>query len=250
VDSLLLGQPIGEVLRTVQKSEYTRLPLCDGDIDHVVGLVHMKDLFTHLNLIPGRLRFGDQQEGGEVIAIADGLPGSQVHVIGSGDIDLRQIKRDVIFVPELLAVPKLLRQFQTMHIHMAVVVDEYGATLGIVTLEDVIEEIVGEIEDEFDQAAPSAFVSDGTGFRTSGLFPMHELKDKLSLKGIGAEGVDTLGGYIIKQLGRWPKPGDMIEMDTYTAKVMTVLQKRRVGHVLLTPRETAAEKASAATAEK
>jgi CBS domain containing-hemolysin-like protein len=250
VDSLLLGQPIGEVLRTVQKSEYTRLPLCDGDIDHVVGLVHMKDLFTHLNLIPGRLRFADQKDGAEPIAIADGLPGSQVHVIGSGDIDLRQIKRDVIFVPELLAVPKLLRQFQTMHIHMAIVVDEYGATLGVVTLEDVIEEIVGEIEDEFDQAAPSAFVSDGTGFRTSGLFPMHELKEKLSLKNIGAEGVDTLGGYIIQKLGRWPKPGDIIEMDPYSAKVMTVLQKRRVGHVLLTRRETDAEKADAASQTK
>jgi CBS domain containing-hemolysin-like protein len=236
VDYLMLGQPIGDVLRTVQKSEYTRLPLCDGDIDHVVGLVHMKDLFTHLNLMPGRLRFTDQKENDEIIAIADGLPGSAVHVIGAGDIDLRHIKRDVMFVPELLAVPKLLRQFQTMHIHMAVVVDEYGATLGIVTLEDVIEEIVGEIEDEFDQAAPSAFATDGPNFRTSGLYPMHELREKLKLADLEHDGVDTLGGYIIKQLGRWPRPGDAVLLDTYTAKVMTVLQKRRVGHVLISPR--------------
>lgn len=236
VDYLLLGQPIGDVLRTVQKSEYTRLPLCDGDIDHVVGLVHMKDLFTHLKLMPGRLRFMDNKEGGEVIAIADGLPGSQIHVIGAGDIDLRHIKRDVMFVPELLAVPKLLRQFQTMHIHLAVVVDEYGATLGIVTLEDVLEEIVGEIEDEFDQAEPSAFVTDGPNFRTSGLYPMHELREKLKLPEMDAEGVDTLGGYIIKQLGRWPRPGDAVLMGNFVAKVLTVLQKRRVGHVLFSPR--------------
>ena len=236
VDYLMLDQPIGQVLRTVQKSEYTRLPLCDGDIDHVVGLVHMKDLFTHLKLMPGRLRFVDEKHDGEVIAIADGLPGSQVHVIGSGDIDLRHIKRDVMFVPELLAVPKLLRQFQTMHIHLAVVVDEYGATLGIVTLEDVIEEIVGEIEDEFDQAAPSAFTSDGDNFRTSGLYPIHELREKLHLKELNAEGVDTLGGYIIKQLGRWPRPGDAVLLGDHTAKVMTVLQKRRVGHVLIAPK--------------
>src|SRR5207253_6984087 len=118
---------------------------------------------------------------GELIAIADGKPGSAVHVIGSADIDLRKIKRDVLFVPELLAVPKLLRQFQTSHVHMAIVVDEYGATRGIVTLEDVIEEIVGEIEDEFDAAGRSDFLKEGEGFRVSGLFPLHELRDRLPL---------------------------------------------------------------------
>src|SRR5438874_12300846 len=89
VDYLLLGQPIGEVLRVVRKSAYTRLPLCDKDIDHVVGLIHTKDLFHQLQLVPGKLRFADETTPeGEVIAIADGKPGSQVHVIGSADIDL------------------------------------------------------------------------------------------------------------------------------------------------------------------
>jgi CBS domain containing-hemolysin-like protein len=238
LDYLRLGQPIGEVLRTVQKSEYTRLPLVEGDVDHVVGLVHMKDLFNHLKLIPGRLRFTDEKHGDEVIAIADGLPGSQVHVIGSGDIDLREIKRPVLFVPELLPVPRLLRQFQSQHMHMAIVVDEYGATLGVVTLEDVIEEIVGEIEDEFDKTAPSAFVTEGGNFRTSGHYPMHELRDKLHVQELeDADDVDTLGGYIVKRLGRWPRPGDTVELgDGYCAKVMTVLQKRRVGQVLILPK--------------
>src|SRR5437762_13370314 len=87
---------------------YTRFPLCDGDIDHVVGLVHMKDLFAHLKLIPGRLRLIDEKSPtGETIAIPDGLPGSAMHVIGSGDIDLRQIKREILFVPEMLPLPKL-----------------------------------------------------------------------------------------------------------------------------------------------
>jgi CBS domain containing-hemolysin-like protein len=186
--------------------------------------------------MPGRLRFTGEKESDEVIAVADGLPGSQVHVIGSGDIDLREIKRDVMFVPELLLVPRLLRQFQTMHIHMAVVVDEYGATLGIVTLEDVIEEIVGEIEDEFDKGSPSAFVPEGPGFRTTGLYPIHELRDKLKLKDLEADDVDTFGGLIIKRLGRWPRPGDTVDLGDYTAKVMTVVQKRRVGQVLILPK--------------
>src|SRR5205807_3140334 len=135
------------------------LPLCDGDLDHVVGLVHMKDLFVHLKLVPGKLRFSDEKTpDGQAIAIADGKPGSMVHVIGSGEIDLNEVRRDILFVPALLPVPRLLRQFQSSHVHMAIVVDEYGATLGIVTLEDVIEELVGDIDDEFDASKSTDFV--------------------------------------------------------------------------------------------
>jgi len=237
VDYLRLDQPVGQVLKTVQNSAYTRLPLCDGDIDHVVGLVHMKDLFNHLKLISGRLRFSDQTTPeGEVMAVVDGLPGSAVHVIGSGDIDLRQIKRDVIFVPELALVPQLLRQFQGTHIHMAIVVDEYGATLGIVTLEDVIEEIVGEIEDEFDTGVSQRFVKEGEQYRASGLLPMHELLQRLGVAdaaGLQMGNVDTLGGYIVQKLGRWPRPGDEVALAGYTLRVQTVLQKRRAGQVLI-----------------
>ena len=237
VDFLMIGEPIGKILRTVQKSAYTRLPLCDGDIDHVVGMVHMKDLFTHLKLGPGKLRFSDEQTpDGQAIAIADGKPGSQVHVIGSGEIDLKQIKRDVLFVPELLPVPKLLRQFQTSRIHLAIVVDEYGATQGIVTLEDVIEEIVGEIEDEFDLASQRVdFVMEGESFRVAGNYPLHELRERLPLLEIDEDtSVDTLGGYIIEKLKRWPRVGETISLGNYTARVTSVQQKR-VTQVLLTP---------------
>jgi CBS domain containing-hemolysin-like protein len=237
VDYLRIDQPIGDVLRTVQKSEYTRLPLCDGDIDHVVGLVHMKDLFTHLNLIPGRLRFSDEKTAdNQVIAIADGLPGSAVHVIGAGDIDLRKIKRPVLFVPELLAVPQLLRQFQTSHVHLAIVVDEYGATQGIVTLGDVLEEIVGEIEDEFDPILPNDFVTEGENFRVSGLYPLHELRERLSLEDFEVGDVDTIGGYIVQQLNRWPRAGDSVVLGKYSARVLSVQQKR-VAQVLIAPVE-------------
>ncbi len=232
---LTLDQPIGEVLRIVQKSEFTRFPLCDGDLDHVVGLVHMKDLFTHLKLIPGRLRFSDEKTpDGEAIAIANGLPGSAVHVIGSGDIDLRKVKHDVLFVPDMLAVPKLLRQFQTSHVHMAIVVDEYGTTQGIVTLEDVLEEIVGEIEDEFDASSPATFLAEGENYRVSGLFPLHELQDRLPNLEMEDGDVDTIGGYLISKLGRWPRPGDTVPLGPYVGRVISVHQKR-VGQVLITP---------------
>jgi CBS domain containing-hemolysin-like protein len=203
----------------------------------VIGMVHMKDLFNHLKLVPGKLRFSDEKtKAGESVFIADGLPGSAVHVIGSGDLDLKQIKRDVLFVPEMLPVSKLLRQFQSSHTHMAIVVDEYGATRGIVTLEDVIEEIVGDIQDEFDTMAPNDFVPEGESFKVSGLFPLHELKDKLSLGGDEFEStdVDTIGGYIVQKLGRWPKPNDSLPLGEYQLRVLSVQQKR-VGMVLITP---------------
>ncbi|MEA2711740.1 MAG: magnesium and cobalt exporter, family [Phycisphaerales bacterium] len=236
VDYLLVGQPIGDVLRIIRKSAFTRFPVCDTDIDHVIGVVHVKDIFNQLQLVPGKLRFSDEKTpDGLAVAIADGQPGSQVHVIGSADIDLQKIKRDVLFVPELLPVPRLLRQFQTSHVHMAVVVDEYGATQGIVTLEDVIEEIVGEIEDEFDQAEGRDFVRDGENFRVSGLFPLHELREKLHLDDLEVGDVDTIGGYIVQQLNRWPRPGDRVKFgDRYVAKVITVLH-RQVGQVLIMP---------------
>lgn len=235
VDYLTIDRPLGDVLRVVQKSAYTRLPLCEGDLDHVIGLVHMKDLFNHLKLIAGRLRFADATTPeGEAVAIADGMPGSAVHVIGAGQIDLRQIKRDVLFVPELLPVPKLLQQFQSGHTHLAIVVDEYGTTQGIVTLEDVLEELVGEIEDEFDADSPAAFVVEGENFRVSGLYPLHDLRQRLVLGDLDVGDADTLGGYITAQLGRWPRQGDAVALGPYVARV-TSISPRRVAQVLIMP---------------
>ena len=248
VDYLTLEEPIGRILRIVQKSAYTRLPLCDGDLDDVVGLVHMKDLFAHLQLTPGKLKFADSTStangtangsGAEPVAIAGGLPGSALHVIGSADLDLLKIKREVLFVPELTPVPQLLRQFQARHLHLAVVVDEYGATLGIVTLEDVLEEIVGEIEDEFDPATPTQpFVREADGrCRVFGQYPLHELRDRLALGedvDLGADDVDTVGGYVIRQLKRWPKPGDTVALGPYDVRV-TAVQQNRVQQVVMAP---------------
>jgi CBS domain containing-hemolysin-like protein len=235
VDFLLIDQPLNEILRIVQRSAFTRLPLCKGDLDHVIGQIHMKDLFNHLQLVPGKLKFLDETlPGGEAVAIPTGLPGSAVHVIGSGQINLAEIKRDVLFVPESMPVPRLLRLFQTRHLHLAIVVDEYGLTQGVVTMEDVLEEIVGQIEDEFDPVSPTDLVRDGDAVRVSGLFPLHDLHDRLPIGELKADGVDTVGGYIVQRLNRWPRVGDEVEIGDFRAKVLT-LQQRRIGQVLLTP---------------
>jgi CBS domain containing-hemolysin-like protein len=244
---LRLGQPVEEVLKTIRTAAYSRMPLCERDLDHVIGLVHLRDLFNQLKLVAGKLRFTDDKTpDGFSIAIADGKPGSQVHVIGSADIDLMKLKRDVLFVPELLPVPRLLRQFQASHVHMAVVVDEYGATQGIVTLEDVIEQLVGEIEDEFDPQTATDFIREGESYRVSGLYPLHELRERLSLSDLEDETVDTIGGYIIQQLHRWPRAGDAVPLEgekgSYVARVVS-LQNRRVGQVLITPQTQQTAKA-------
>ena len=235
VDYLTLDQPVGELLQIVQRSAYTRLPLCDGDLDHVIGLVHMKDLFNHLNLVAGKLKFMDEKTpDGLAVAMPTGKPGSEVHVIGAGQINLRKIKREILFVPELSSALRLLRLFQSSQIHLAVVVDEYGATQGIVTLEDVLEELVGEIADEHDVALPSDFVRDGQTVRVSGLYPLRQLAEQLKLEGLEEAEVDTVGGYVIQQLNHWPKPGDTVRLGSYVARVLSVNQNR-VGQMVITP---------------
>lgn len=239
VKFLRVGDPLSRILQVVQESEYTRLPLCQKDMDHVIGIVHVKDLFKQLHLMVGRLRFADAKtKDDEAVAIADGNPGAALHVIGSGHIDMRKIKRSVSYVPELMSVPALLRDFQESRKHMAVVVDEYGMTQGIVTLEDVIEEMVGEIEDEFDvPGKPAAFRAEGQGYRASGMYPIHELKARLPLQDFEEEDVDTIGGYISKKLGRLPEAGDSVRMGDFDVRVLSV-ERKRIGEVMITPTHT------------
>lgn len=233
---LKVDDPLSRILQTVQQSAYTRLPLCENDMDHVIGVIHVKDLFKQLQLMVGRLRFADPRTpDNEAVAIADGLPGSALHVIGAGQIDMRKSKRNVMFVPEQMPVPLLLREFQESRKHLAVVVDEYGMTQGIVTLEDVIEEMVGEIEDEFDSPSDATVRPEGNGYRVSGICPIHELQMRLPLHELeDGEGVDTLGGYILKRLGRLPEAGDTIRVGAFDARVISI-ERRRIGEVLLSP---------------
>src|SRR5204862_5905529 len=119
-----LAPRVEENLAVVTQTAATRYPLASTDIDHVIGMVHVKDLFNRR----------DQLRSSE---------------------DLAAIKREILFVPESRPLDALQRDFQQRRTHMAIVVDEYGGTSGLVTLEDVIEEIVGEIQDEFDREPPS-----------------------------------------------------------------------------------------------
>ena len=212
VNFLLIDQPMPEILKTIRNSEYSRLPLCKGDVDHIVGFVHVKDVFAHLVNAPTAM--------------------------SPTTIDLQKIRREVMFVPELVQVNKLLRQLQESRKHMAVIVDEYGTMTGIVTMEDILEQIVGEIDDEHDTATGD-FVEVGDQYRVAGSFPLHELRLKLDLpEEIEHDDIDTLSGYITHELGRLPRLGDTIKIGHMTARVLSV-HRRRIGMVMLS--KTAAE---------
>jgi len=181
----------------------------EQNIDDITGVVYAKDL----------MRAVQEDRDDEVV---------------------RALARPAQFVPESKRVAELMREMQLGKYHMAIVVDEYGGTAGLATLEDVIEELVGEIEDEFDISQPK-IVQEGDTYRVGGLYPMHELRDKLGLSDEDIGDVDTVSGYVVKQLARWPHVGDVVKLGDYDLKVLSLSQKR-VGQVQIT--RTTAQPAS------
>lgn len=234
---LRVDQPIQEILDVLKDSRYTRIPLCDKTVDHVIGFVHVKDIFRELDLVPGRLNIANVMlEQGRKLPEGP-LPGAGLHVIGSGSINLRRICREVLFFPDTTSLQKALREFQDSRVHLAVIVDEYGATEGIVTIEDILEELVGEIEDEYDLPSKPPIERERNGWRANGECPMHELQQCVPLAEEALEGVYTVGGYVTKALGRVGQIGDTVQCGQYTIKV-TAANTKRVLEVYIQESET------------
>jgi CBS domain containing-hemolysin-like protein len=204
---LSLLRTLPQNLDTIRQSQHTRYPLCSEDIDHVVGMIHAKDLFQP----------------------AEGLHDAA---------DLLKIKRDILFVPESRPLDLLQRDFQQKRVHMAIVVDEYGGTSGLVTLEDILEEIVGEIQDEFDTEAPR-MESTPEGYLVDGLVLLEEIAARLGIT-LPENESSTLGGFVIARLGRMARIGDLVSLDGYNAKVVE-MKGRRVSKLLVTVMSPQAE---------
>lgn len=168
-------------LKVAVDSKHTRYPLVEGHLDHSIGLIHIKDLLS---------------------------------LIGKPTADLRKIKRDLPMVPEMMPIDKLLRFFLDRHVHIALAVDEYGGTVGVVTLDNVLEEIVGDIQDEFDQENSEFRRVDEDEFIVEGTLNLYELKDQAGLE-IESEEVTTIGGYVTHLLGHLPKVGEKVEIEGY-----------------------------------
>lgn len=191
-----------ENLAIARESGHTRYLLCDGDLDQVKGVVHIKDLF--------------------------------LRAAGSSTPDMRSIAREPLFVPESLGVQKLLSLIQKQRVHLGIVVDEYGGTSGIVTLEDVLEELIGEIQDEFDEESPKVRkLPDGRLSVDAGL-AVDELPDLLGMPEDEQETVDTLGGLVMASLGRMPRTGDVVEIGGRRVEVAR-MRGRRILRVIVDP---------------
>jgi CBS domain containing-hemolysin-like protein len=160
------------------------------------------------------------------------------------DTDIRRIRRDILMVPETKSIDHLLREFQYRKMHMAVVLDEYGGTAGLVTLEDVLEEIVGEIQDEFEQEEPEIQPIDENTFLVQGKASLSDLREDLKLD-LPPNGADTIGGYVQDALGSIPDPGATVQADGFLIEVLAMegqrIRKLRLTRLSPAPEETAAE---------
>ncbi|HYH45189.1 MAG TPA: hemolysin family protein [Thermoanaerobaculia bacterium] len=192
---------LAENLRIARRSGHTRFPLCEGDLDHTIGLVHIKDIFRSERPISS----------------------------------LAEVAREIAFVPETLELDRLLRRMRDERFHLAAVIDEYGGVSGVVTLENVLEEIVGSIQDEFDRE-PEALVGGDGVYEVSGGMLVEELEHALGIE-LSNRDEDTVGGVILSELGRGAQVGDKVELGPVTLEVIDVHLNRvkRVRAIVNTP---------------
>lgn len=207
---LEISTPPSQILDSLQENLHSRVPVYAGNIDQIVGVLYSRDLLPYVQ----------------------GLP---------LDFDLRAHLHPPFFVPESKRAHALLKEFQAKKLHMAIVVDEYGSTSGLVTLEDILEELVGEIGDEFDVEERLIQPLDARTFRVSGKLPIDELNAATGLQ-LSSENYATVAGWVLDLFGRIPRRGERIETAVVTVLVERV-ERMRVVEVLVIRRRTAPDEA-------
>ena len=181
--------PLAACLETAEQTRYSRFPILEkGNLDRALGVVHVKDLFS------ARSRAQCAR-------------------------DLLPVARKIIYVPETSRLERLLQIFLERKVHLAFVVDEYGGTVGLVTLEDVMEELVGEIQDEFDHETPLLVRQGENAWSVDGTLPLHDLVDVLG-EPLAEEGVTTVSGWVTYRLGGFPKAGDVVRVGRFELHVV------------------------------
>lgn len=189
-----------EIVELARTGSHSRYPVCRGSLDNVLGFVHIKDL---------------------------------IGISAIESFSLQSIIRPPQFVPETIPISKLLRQFQSSHQHIAFVVDEYGTVGGIITLEDIIEQIVGPVEDEFDLIEPEIVPSDPGGCIVLGNVHVSRVNKAMNL-GLDTEMADTLSGYVMAVYGQVLSEGDRVELPGAVAEVLEI-SGNRAKKIRITP---------------
>lgn len=180
-------------LDLAKETGHTRFPLCEGDLDHCLGIIHIKDIFRYR---------GDLRR-----------------------LDLRKIKRRIVSLDLNLPLEKAFQNLLSWKVHMALVSDEFGGAVGLVTLERILEALVGSIQDEFDKEEPPIVALSENVYRVSGLSPLHDVEEALGVT-IEAGEVSTFGGLITTTLGRIPKSGERLNLSSMEVLVEEVDEKR------------------------
>lgn len=192
---IALGSPIKDIIDVITKSGHSRLPLFDDSLDNIKGLIYAKDLLTY--------------------------------ALSNENVDLMKIVRKCYFIPENLKIDVLLAQMRKNKLHIAIVVDEYGGTSGLVTMEDIIEEIVGEIEDEYDlEPPPISKISEGI-FIVDGTVTISDLNEELELD-LPEDESETVGGLIYDLVGSLPDKGHAVRYNGVKLTVDTIDGQRIV----------------------
>ncbi len=193
-----------QALSLALRSGFSRVPVIGENLDDVVGIAYLKDIVTR----------------------------SQEHREGESVEKISSIMRPATFVPESKPIDELLREMQARQIHLAIVIDEYGGTAGLVTIEDILEEIVGEITDEYDQEQPAVeWIEEGEHARVTARLPVEELAELFDVR-IDAEDVETVGGLLAQQLGRVPIAGSMATVQGLRLTAESLAGRRnRIGTV-------------------
>lgn len=177
-----------ELEKIILSNQYTRYPVYEEDLDHVAGLLHVKDLYA---MTANKKKF-----------------------------NLKSMLREAKFFPETVSLDKLIREFKTSKVQMAVIVDEFGGTSGLITLEDILEEIVGEVQDEFDTDEEADIVKVGENeYIANGIMRIDEFANYFNKEIPEEEDVETIAGIILKRLDRMAEPNDTVDFDDFTLTV-------------------------------
>lgn len=203
------GAALADCIALIEKTRYSRFPICeDGDLDRILGVIHIQDVYAQR----------DKAKTG---------------------MDLVHWARKPIYVPETARLERLLQLFLERKFHFAVVVDEYGGTLGIVTLENLLETLVGQIQDEFDQEKAELVQIGENAWETTGSLPLPEL-EKITGAVEHGEGVATASGWVTEKLGGFPKAGDAVTVGDFELRVEE-MAGARVGRLKITKRDESSE---------
>jgi CBS domain containing-hemolysin-like protein len=193
---------LAEGLELADRTRFSRFPLCeDGDLDRTLGVVNIKDLYA----LRGRA--------------------------GTG-ADLRPLCRELLYIPETARLERVLQRLLERRTHLALVVDEHGVTVGLLTLENILEELVGQIQDEFDQEQPRLVAVQEGVWELAGDLPLFELAE-LTGQPLAAEGISSVSGWITQQLGGFPRAGEAVTAGPWRVEV-TALDGPRVARLRLT----------------